>query len=111
MPSGASTGEREALELRDNDPKRYLGKGVRQACANVNGRSGRRCWARTRAKKEIDEVMIELDGTPTKSRLGANALLAVSLATARAAAAGANLPLYRYLNGLAVACPCRCRCR
>ena len=106
VPSGASTGEREALELRDNDPKRYLGKGVRQACANVNGELRKALLGKdAREQSEIDEVMIELDGTPTKSRLGANALLAVSLATARAAAAGANLPLYRYLNGLAGAVP------
>jgi len=106
VPSGASTGEREALELRDNDPKRYLGKGVRQACANVNGEIKRALVGKdAREQSAIDEIMIELDGTPTKSRLGANALLAVSLATARAAAAGANLPLYRYLNGLAGAVP------
>jgi len=106
VPSGASTGEREALELRDNDPKRYLGKGVRQACANVNGEIKQALIGMdAREQSAIDEAMIELDGTPTKSRLGANALLAVSLATARAAAAGANLPLYRYLNGLAGAVP------
>src|SRR4030042_7195308 len=102
VPSGASTGEREALELRDNDPKRYLGKGVRQACANVNGEIKKALIGKdAREQSAIDEAMIELDGTPTKSRLGANALLAVSLDTARAAAASANLPLYRYLNGLA----------
>ena len=106
VPSGASTGEREALELRDNDPKRYLGKGVRQACANVNGEIRKALLGQdARGQSAIDEVMIELDGTPTKSRLGANALLAVSLATARAAAAVANQPLYRYLNGLAGAVP------
>jgi len=106
VPSGASTGEREALELRDNDPKRYLGKGVRQACANVNGEIRKALLDKdAREQSAIDEIMIELDGTPTKSRLGANALLAVSLATARAAAAAANLPLYRYLNGLAGAVP------
>jgi enolase len=106
VPSGASTGEREALELRDNEPKRYLGKGVRQACANVNGEIKKALIGKdAREQSAIDELMIELDGTPTKSRLGANALLAVSLATARAAAAGANLPLYRYLNGLAGAVP------
>jgi len=106
VPSGASTGEREALELRDNDPKRYLGKGVRQACTNANGEIRKALLGKdAREQSAIDEVMIELDGTPTKSRLGANALLAVSLATARAAAANANLPLYRYLNGLAGAVP------
>ena len=105
-PSGASTGEREALELRDNEPKRYLGKGVRQACANVNGEIKKALIGMdVREQSTIDAAMIELDGTPTKSRLGANALLAVSLATARAAAAGAKLPLYRYLNGLAGAVP------
>jgi len=106
VPSGASTGEREALELRDNDPKRYLGKGVRQACANVNGEIRKELIGKNaREQSAIDEAMIELDGTPTKSRLGANALLAVSLATARAAAAGADIPLYRYLNGLAGSVP------
>ncbi len=106
VPSGASTGEREALELRDNDPRRYLGKGVRQACANVNGDIRTALIGMdAREQSAIDEALIELDGTPTKSRLGANALLAVSLATARAAAAGANQPLYRYLNGLAGAVP------
>ncbi len=106
VPSGASTGEREALELRDNDPKRYLGKGVRQACANVNGELRKALLGKeAREQSAIDAVLIELDGTPTKSRLGANALLAVSLATARAAAVGAELPLYRYLNGLAGAVP------
>jgi len=106
VPSGASTGEREALELRDNDPKRYLGKGVCQACANVNGEIKKALIGKdAREQSAIDEAMIELDGTPTKSRLGANALLAVSLATARAAAAAANQPLYRYLNGLAGAVP------
>jgi enolase len=106
VPSGASTGEREALELRDNEPKRYLGKGVRQACTNVNGEIKKTLLGKdAREQGMVDEAMIKLDGTPTKSRLGANALLAVSLATARAAAAGANLPLYRYLNGLASAVP------
>jgi len=106
VPSGASTGEREAIELRDNDPNRYLGKGVRQACANVNGELRKALLGKdAREQSAIDEIMIELDGTPTKSHLGANALLAVSLATARAAAAGASLPLYRYLNGLAGAVP------
>ena len=102
VPSGASTGAREAIELRDNEPKRYLGKGVRQACANVNGEIRKALLGRdAREQGLIDKTMIDLDGTPTKSRLGANALLAVSLATARAAAASSDLPLYRYLNGLA----------
>ena len=102
VPSGASTGAREALELRDDEPKRYLGKGVRQACANVNGEIKKALLGKdAREQVVIDKTMIDLDGTATKSRLGANAILAVSLATARAAAASANLPLYRYLNGLA----------
>jgi enolase len=106
VPSGASTGEREALELRDNEPKRYLGKGVRQACAHVNGELRKALLGKdAREQSAIDETMNGLDGTPTKSRLGANALLAVSLATARAAAAAAHQPLYRYLNGLAGAVP------
>ena len=106
VPSGASTGEREALELRDNEPKRYLGKGVRQACANVNGEIRKALLGQdARAQSVIDDFMIKLDGTPTKSRLGANALLAVSMAAARAAAAAAGQPLYRYLNGMAGGVP------
>jgi enolase len=106
VPSGASTGEREALELRDGDARRYGGKGVRQACANVNGEIRKALLGMdAREQSAIDEAMIELDGTPTKSRLGANALLAVSLAVARAAAAAAHQPLYRYLNSLAGAVP------
>ncbi len=100
VPSGASTGEREAVELRDGDKRRYGGKGVLKACEHVNkeirsvliGRDGRE-------QAGIDQAMIDLDGTANKSRLGANAILAVSLAAARAAAAQAGLPLYRYLNG------------
>lgn len=108
VPSGASTGEREALELRDHDPKRYLGKGVRQACAHVNGELRQALTGLdAREQSTVDTVMIKLDGSPTKSRLGANALLAVSLATARAAAAAAGQPLYRYLNGLAGSVPMR----
>ena len=102
VPSGASTGEREALELRDGDPKRYGGKGVCNAVHHVNGEIRSRLKGRdARDQQAIDQLMIDLDGTATKSRLGANALLAVSLATARAAAAGSGEPLYRYLNGLA----------
>jgi len=102
VPSGASTGEREALELRDNDARRYLGKGVRLACENVRTEIRKALLGKdATAQSDIDQVMIQLDGTPTKSRLGANALLAVSLATARAAAADRQQPLYRYLNGLA----------
>ena len=100
VPSGASTGEHEAWELRDGDKKRYGGKGVLKAVANVNGpiASAITGWdAREQAK--IDEKMIELDGTPNKSNLGANAVLGVSLAVAHAAASAAKLPLFRYLGG------------
>jgi len=106
VPSGASTGEREALELRDGDTKRYGGKGVRKAVEHVNGEIRKALVGRdVRDQVSIDYAMIALDGTPTKSRLGANALLAVSLASARAAAAAAEQPLYRYLNALAGAVP------
>jgi enolase len=106
VPSGASTGEREAIELRDGDAKRYGGKGVRKACANVNGEIRKLLLGKdAREQSEIDSMMIELDGTASKSRLGANALLAVSLASARAAAMSTQQPLYRYLNGLAGAVP------
>ncbi len=106
VPSGASTGTREALELRDGDPQRYLGRGVRKACAGVNGEIRTALRGRpAHDQQEIDRLMIELDGSPTKGRLGANALLAVSLAAARAAAAAARVPLYRHLNGLAGGVP------
>jgi len=99
VPSGASTGSREAIELRDGDPKRYGGKGVRKACAHVNGEIKKLLHGRdARDQAAIDNAMIELDGTENKSRLGANAILAVSLACARAAADDAKLPLYRYLQ-------------
>jgi len=102
VPSGASTGSREALELRDADPKRYDGKGVRKAVAHVNGEIRQALLGKdARNQAGLDRAMIALDGTPTKSRLGANAILAVSLAAARAAAAAGHQPLYRYLNGLA----------
>jgi enolase len=100
VPSGASTGEHEAWELRDNDTSRFGGKGVRKAVASVNNRIGPtlKGWdARDQAK--IDNKLIELDGTPNKKNLGANALLGVSLAVAHAAAAAENLPLFRYLGG------------
>ena len=85
-PSGASTGAREAIELRDGDPKRYFGKGVTRAVGHVNGEIGRALLGRAADDQAaIDRLMIELDGTPTKSRLGANAILAVSLAAAKAA--------------------------
>src|SRR6201996_582481 len=100
VPSGASTGAHEAVELRDNDKKRYLGKGVKTAVAAVNGEifdalSG----MDAEGQVKIDETMIALDGTPNKGRLGANAILGVSLATAKAAAAANRLPLYRYVGG------------
>ena len=99
-PSGASTGVHEACELRDGDGKRYNGKGVLKAVGHVNGEIAAALKGKDAfAQKEIDQVMIDLDGTANKSRLGANAILAVSLAAARAAAASARLPLYRYLGG------------
>jgi enolase len=99
VPSGASTGTREAIELRDGDAGRYLGKGVTRAVANVNGELRKLLVGRdARDQAGIDRAMIALDGTENKSRLGANALLAVSLAVARAAAADAGQPLYRYLH-------------
>ncbi len=100
VPSGASTGSREALELRDKDSKRYLGKGVLKAVAAINGEINNALNnADATEQQRIDETLLALDGTPTKERLGANALLAVSLATAKAAAAEKDLPLYRYLGG------------
>ena len=98
VPSGASTGEHEALELRDGDKSKYLGKGVLKAVANVNNEIARAVVGLDTAdQRALDRRMIELDGTPTKSRLGANAILAVSMAAARAAAADESLPLYKYL--------------
>ena len=100
VPSGASTGEHEAVELRDGDPQRYSGKGVLKAVRNVNDLIARALKGMdARDQGEIDRTLIELDGTATKSKLGANAILAASLATARAAATDQNLPLYRYLGG------------
>ena len=97
-PSGASTGAREALELRDGDPRRYLGKGVTRAVSHVNGELAQALVGRdVHDQLGLDQLMITLDGTPTKARLGANAILAVSLASAKAAAASAGLPLYRHL--------------
>jgi enolase len=101
VPSGASTGAHEAVEKRDGDKKRYGGKGVQQAVDAVTGEiydalSG----ADAEDQRRIDSLLIELDGTPNKSRLGANAILGVSLATAKAAAASANLPLYKYVGGV-----------
>ncbi|MEQ1684666.1 MAG: phosphopyruvate hydratase [Burkholderiaceae bacterium] len=98
-PSGASTGSREAIELRDGDPKRYLGKGVLKAVGHVNGELARLLVGQaSQDQAALDERMIQLDGTPTKARLGANAILAVSLALAKAAAASAGQPLYRHLG-------------
>jgi enolase len=97
VPSGASTGQREALELRDGDPKRYAGKGVRKAVANVNGEISAALVGRELDQRAIDDALLKLDDTPTKSRLGANALLSVSMAAARAAAAAAGKPLYQSL--------------
>jgi len=100
VPSGASTGEREAVELRDGDQRRYGGKGVLEAVKNVNEVIGPRLEGLAAEEQiAIDSAMLELDGTPNKGHLGANAILSVSLATARAAADEANLPLYRYLGG------------
>jgi enolase len=100
VPSGASTGAHEAAELRDGDKARFGGKGVRQACANVEGEIFDAIGGMDAAEQvKIDNLMIELDGTPNKSRLGANAILAVSLAVAKAAAEAHGLPLYRYVGG------------
>lgn len=101
VPSGASTGEHEALELRDGDPSRYFGKGVLKAVANIeNIIAPALIGIPVSEQAEIDRIMVDLDGTPDKSRLGANAILAVSLAAAKAAAAYMNMPLYRYLATL-----------
>ncbi len=100
VPSGASTGENEALELRDNDPKRYMGKGVLRAVENVNGPIAEALVGMNALDQvAVDRRMIELDGTPTKSVLGANAILGVSLAVAKAAADYLDLPLYKYIGG------------
>lgn len=100
VPSGASTGVHEAVELRDGDPRRYLGRGVRKAVRHVRDEIlGAIRGLEAREQEEVDRAMIELDGTPDKSRLGANAVLAVSLAVARAAAAEAETPLFRHLGG------------
>ena len=98
VPSGASTGENEAIELRDGDPKRYFGKGVLKAVSNVNDIiAPHLIGMNVQDQAAIDRLMIDLDGTPNKSHLGANAILAVSLAVAKAAANGLGMPLYRYL--------------
>jgi enolase len=100
VPSGASTGEHEAVELRDGDKKCYLGKGVSKAVDNVNAKIAPEIIGlEARDQEQIDHLMIELDGTPNKAKLGANAILGVSLAVAKAAAEFCRLPLYRYLGG------------
>src|SRR6185436_16718729 len=102
VPSGASTGEHEAVELRDGEKSRYLGKGVRKAASHINGEIAAALHGKDASQQsEIDAAMIALDGTPNKGRLGANAILAVSMAAARAAAAAHHEPLYRYLGGIA----------
>jgi enolase 1/2/3 len=102
VPSGASTGEYEAVELRDGQAKRYLGKGVTRAVDHVNQAIAKKLIGRDpRAQADIDRLMIDMDGTPTKKRLGANAILGVSLAVAQAAAAGSGKALYAYLGGSA----------
>jgi enolase len=101
VPSGASTGIHEAAELRDNDPSAYLGKGVLQAVENVNNHIAEALeGTEVCAQNEIDGILLDMDGTPNKSRLGANAILAVSLACARAAADELGMPLYKYIGGV-----------
>lgn len=101
VPSGASTGEREALELRDGDKKRYLGKGTQKAVANINKKIAPELVGMDAINQvAVDHKMLAMDGTEYKSKLGANALLAVSIATARAAAAALDIPLYRYVGGV-----------
>lgn len=101
VPSGASTGIHEALELRDDEPGRYGGKGVRKAVENVNEVIADALFGVDVTEQTlIDRILLDLDGTPTKSKLGANAILGVSLACAHAAANAVGLPLYRYLGGV-----------
>ncbi len=100
VPSGASTGEHEAIELRDGEKSRYLGKGTRKAAQHINGEIATAIKGMDATRQaEIDRKMIEIDGTPNKGRLGANAILAVSMANARAAATSKKMPLYRFLGG------------
>lgn len=107
VPSGASVGTKEAVELRDGDMQRYFGLGVLKAVGNVNTEIAESIMGLDSMEQNfIDQTLIELDGSDNKSRLGANAILAVSLAVAKAAAEEAGLPLYRYLGGRV-----RCRCR
>ena len=101
VPSGASTGEHEAVEFRDGDKKRYLGKGTQNAASNITNEIGPAIQGMDAAEQgEIDRKMIELDATPNKGKLGANAILAVSMAAARAEADSQQTPLYRYLGGV-----------
>lgn len=101
VPSGASTGTREALELRDGDADRYLGKGVEQAVRNIMEEIGSEIVGLEAVRQvEVDQALIDLDGTENKSRLGANAMLGVSMATAKAAAEFLGLPLYKYIGGI-----------
>ena len=101
VPSGASTGEHEAVELRDGDKSRYLGKGTQKAAGHINGEIAKELAGKDASEQaEIDRLLIDLDGTPNKGRLGANAILAVSMAAARAAADSQGAPLYRYLGGV-----------
>ncbi|MGB3057111.1 MAG: phosphopyruvate hydratase, partial [Candidatus Omnitrophota bacterium] len=100
VPSGASTGEHEAVELRDGDKSRYMGKGVTKAVGNVNGEIAAKVKGMDAADQEkLDKTLIDLDGTPNKGRLGANAILGVSMAAAKAVAASRKQPLYEYLGG------------
>ncbi|MGP1630717.1 MAG: phosphopyruvate hydratase, partial [Giesbergeria sp.] len=101
VPSGASTGSREAMELRDGDKSRYLGKGVLKAVEHINTEISEAVLGLDASEQAfLDKTLIDLDGTDNKSRLGANAILAVSMAVARAAAEESGLPLYRYLGGM-----------
>src|SRR5258706_10585311 len=108
VPSGASTGEHEAVELRDGDKGRYLGKGVKKAVDNVDGAIAEHLVGlEGLAQNDVDAALLQLDGTDNKSKLGANALVGVSLAAARAGAEESGLPLYRYLGGVAASrLPC-----
>ena len=109
VPSGASTGSREAIELRDGDKKRYGGKGVRRAVANVNETLSALKGADASDQPALDKRMCDLDGTPNKAKLGANAILGISMAVARAAAASAGKPLYLHLAAARPRfCPCPC---
>src|SRR5512143_3275156 len=100
VPSGASTGEHEAIELRDGEKSRYMGKGTRKAAQHITGEIAAAVKGMEASRQaDVDRKMIEIDGTPNKGRLGANAILAVSMANARAAATSKETPLYRFLGG------------